>query len=297
MGPELHSLGSVLRRSACVVACGLGFHMSANAGVQDRPFFRAQSVVIVFGADDFSENGGQAPVVFDFNMLDNQPSGAVAPDLIAIDGRTVNYNSQQYNPISDGLGSGWEFQINNETFGGDFISSAPHQTLDANDAYTAFGMDGNTDMDLLGNGSRSSRFYVASNAAFDIYGEASGLTATGDFSALDYSNIRYRLNIDVAGGGGANRWGDNAQDPGVGGSGIVIGGGGLWTLDDLAGGPVKVFDGGRRTAATPGSIMQQAVSFRSRYNLRQAGINGNTYDFSLGAGTLGAEVTYTIYTP
>lgn len=277
----------------------------ASATVVDRPYFKASSIVIVFGADDFEENGGVAPVVYDFYLLDNLASGVAGNDIIGVDGRTINYNTRRYNPIQSGDASGWEFQVNDATFGGTFTSSAPHQTLDADDSYTAFGLDDDTDMDLLGGGNRASRFFVASNAAFDIYAQASDFQATGDFVGLDYSNIRYRLRYNVSGGGGVNRWGQNAQDPAIGGAGIVLGQDSilfglipaLWTLDDLAAGPTKVFDGGQRTARVDGSIMQQAVGFQSRYNLRGAGITGNNYDFSMGVGSVSAEITYTVYTP
>ena len=269
----------------------------ALSAVVDRPFFRAASVVIVFGASDFEENGGVAPVVYDFHILDDATSGQAAPDLIAADGRSVNFNTARFNPIQSGESSGWEYQINNATFGGAFQSNAPHQTLDANDSYTAFGLDNTTDVDLLGGGNRASRFYVASNVPFDIFGQASNLLATGDFSTMDYSNIRYRLRYQVQGGGGANRWGQSAQDPAPSGSGITFGGSGLFTLAGLAAAPVKVFEGEQRTARQAGSIMDHAVSFQSRYNLRGATINGNNYDFSQGIGSIGADVTYTIYTP
>lgn len=269
----------------------------ALAGVQDRPYFKANSLVIVFGADDFEENGGQAPIVFDFVSLDNLGSGVAGNDLIAADGRSINYNTSRYNPIQSGDNSGWEFQINDATFGGAFNSTTPHQTLDENDSYTAFGLDDDTDIDLLGNGQRASRFFVASNTAFDIYGQADNLQATGDFSAMDYSNVRYRLRYNVSGGNGVNRWGQNAHDPAVGGSGVVLGQNNSFTLDDMTGTPVKVFDGGRRTAQSTGSIMQQAVGFQSRYNLIGSNITGNSYDFSMGVGVLSAEITYTIYTP
>jgi len=273
-------------------------HTPALANVIDRPFFRANSLVIVFGADDFVESAGQAPIVFDFVTLDNLGSGAVGNDLIAADGRSINYNSQRYNPIQSGESSGWEYQINSPTFGGVFNSSGPHQTLDANDSYTAFGLDDDTDIDLLGGGARASRFFVASNTAFDIYGQADNFAATGDFAGMDYGNIRYRLRYQVRGGNGANRWGQSAQDPAVGGSGVIVGqDGSLFTLDDLDGAPIKVFDGGRRTASAPGSIMQHAVSFQSRYNLRGSAITGNNYDFSMGVGSVSADITYTIYTP
>ncbi|WP_371395473.1 hypothetical protein [Fretibacter rubidus] len=270
---------------------------AALASVVDRPFFRANALVIVFGADDFEENGGEAPIVYDFYLLDNLASGTLGNDLIAADGRTINYNTGRYNPIQSGDSSGWEFQVNDATFGGAFTSSAPHQTLDANDSYSAFGLDDTTDVDLLGGGGRASRFYVASNVAFDLYGEASNFAATGDFAGMDYSNIRYRLRYQVAGGGGANRWGQRAQDPAVGGSGVVIGQNNSFTLDDIAAGPTKVFDGGRRTARATGSIMQQAIGFQSRYNLIGASINGNNYDFSQGVGSVSSDITYTIYTP
>ena len=273
------------------------FGTAASASVIDRPYFNAEAMVIVFGASDFAENGGVAPVVFDFNLLDTV-SGTAATDLIGVDGVTTNFNSGQYYPSSDASESGWEMQINDQTSGGVFTSAGPHQTLDANDSFSAFGLDEDTDIDLLGGGARASQFYVASNAPFDIFGEATNLVATGGFSTMDYTNIRYRLRIrPTGGGGGVNRWGQSAQDPSTGGAGIVVGGAGLWTLNNLAAGPIKVFDGGRRTARLRGSIMQQAVSFQSRYNLRGSGITGNNYDFSMGAGALGAEVTYTIYTP
>ncbi len=278
--------------------CGLVCVLPAQASVMDRPFFRADSIVIVFGASDFEENGGVAPVVYDFYFLDSVSSGSAAQDLIDADGVSINYNTGRFNPIQSGEGSGWEYQINNPTFGGEFNSVGPHQTLDANDSYNAFGLDETTDIDLLGGGGRASRFYVASNAPFDIFGEAANLQTTGDFSSLDYSNIRYRLRINTTGGGGATRWGQMAQDPSIGGSGIVLGQDGtLFTLDDLTGGPQKVFDGGQRTARDQGSLMQQAVSFQSRYNLRGSGVNGNSYDFSQGIGGISADVTYTVYTP
>lgn len=269
----------------------------AFASAVDRPFFRASSLVIVFGADDFEENGGQAPVVYDFYLLDNLSSGVAGTDLIGADGHTINYNGGQYNPIQSGDSSGWEFQVNGAAFGGTFNSAGPHQTLDANDSYTAFGLDNTTDIDLLGGGARASRFFVVSNVAFDLYAQADNLSATGDFSSMDYGNIRYRLAYNVTGGGGATRWGQRAQDPAVGGAGVVLGQNNSFRLDDLTAGPTKVFDGGRRTAAQSGSIMQQAVSFQSRYNLVGAGINGNNYDFSQGVGSVSAEITYTVYTP
>lgn len=291
----MHALALSGAVGLCALACGT----DADAGVVDRPGFSAKGLVIMWGASDFSENGGVAPVVVDFNQLDGVASGSAATDLIAADGSTINYNTGRFNASSDGSEAAWEYQINDAVFGGTFNSAGPHQTLDANDSYTAFGLDNDTDIDLLGGGARFSQFYVASNTAFDIYAEASDLVAEGAFSTLDFSNIRYRLRNRLTGGGGANRWGMAAQDPGVGGDGVLPPwtGPDRWTLDRIAGAPTKVFDGGRRTAAQPGNLMAQSVSFQSGYNLRGAGINGSNYDLSMGAGTLGATVTYTIYAP
>jgi len=286
-----------IRKVALGLLLASCFSAPALSAVVDRPFFRAASVVIVFGASDFEEDGGVAPVVYDFHILDDATSGQAAPDLIGVDGRTINFNTGRFNPIQSGVSSGWEFQINNETFGGDFNSVGPHQTLDANDSYTAFGLDNTTDVDLLGGGARASRFFVASNVPFDIFGQATNLSTSGDFSTLDYSNIRYRLRYQVQGGGGVNRWGQAAQDPAPSGNGITYGGAGFVTLDGLAGAPIKVFQGEQRTARQEGSIMDHAVSFQSRYNLTGATINGNNYDFSQGIGSIAADITYTVYTP
>jgi len=271
-----------------------------SASVIDRPFLRANAVVILFGADGFQEEGGTGGIVTDFLFLDTA-SGTAATDLIAADGVTINFNSQQFNPIQNGEDSGIELDIINPTFGGDFTSAPPHQTLDAADSFSAFGLQDNTDLELLNNGNRASRFLVASNSAFDIYGSVSNVQTSGDFTALDLSNIRYRLRIQTTGGGNsANRWGADAQDPSVGGGGLVIGedaGLPLATLADLDGLPVKVFDGGRRTAARNGTILSQAVSFQSRYNLLQADGILNAYDLSNGVGSISADVTYTVFTP
>ena len=289
------NLKKFLYRSLCggaVGAVGL-VGLNAVAATVDRPFFRANSVVIVIGANDFSENGGVAPVAVDFNVLDNVAPATAAPDIIAGDGVTVNFNTGQYNASSNGSEAGYEFDIQNQTSGGVFTSAGPHQSLDANDSYTAFGLDDTTDLDLV-NGTRVSRFLVASNAAFDIYAQASDIVATGDFSAFDYSNIRYQLRLSVTGGNGVWRWGQSAQSPANGGGGIV---GGVTRLSDLSAGPTKVFDGGRRTARARGTLLQQSVSFQSRYNLRGVGATVNNYDFSMGTGEIAATVTYTVYTP
>jgi len=90
-----------------------------------------------------------------------------------------------------------------------------------------------------------SRFLVASNVAFDIFVESTDLVRTGDFTDLDFENIGFRALINRTGGSGEGRWGENAQNPAIGGEGIDDT---LNDLGDFSSGPVKLFDGGRRTA-------------------------------------------------
>ncbi|WP_371397052.1 hypothetical protein [Fretibacter rubidus] len=263
---------------------------TAFAATVDHPYFRAGPVVIVFGGSDFQEQDFEAPIVGDFLLLDNVSSGTAANDIITGDVYAVNF---PFDPIH-GSEAGWPFEITGQTFGGTYTSNPSFQVLDENDSYSAFGLDDDTDIDLLGNQQRFAWFFVASNAAFDIFAQSNNLVATGDFSGLDYDNIRYRLIVRSPASASI---GQASQNPIPGGAGIVLGNSFNDTLDDLSGGPVKVFDGGRKTARIPGTIAQQAVGFASVYNLRGASINGNNYDFSMGVGNLSADVIYTIYAP
>ena len=294
MGLGFRRYKSAAMKVGALLATCAAISLPALGAALDRPFIRVSSIVILMGANDFSDNGGEALFAVDFNVLDNVPSGTAAPDIIGLDGVTMNYNTGRFNAAESGIGSGYEFEITDPVSGGTFTSAGPHQTLDENDSYSAFEIDDTTSVDLtLGN--RASRFLVVSNTQFDIYAQASNLVATGDFSALDYSNIGYRLRVQRRGGGGAWRWGERAQNPTTGGTGIVNA---VNDLGDMSSGFTKVFDGGRRTAAQRGTLLQQAVSFQSRYNLQGVGALGlGNYDLSMGAGELGATVTYTVYTP
>ena len=275
---------------ACVLVPAL--LVQADAAVIDRPFFRANAVVIVFSGGDFVENDGEAPLVHDFVLLDNVASGTEGDDLIAQDGVPVNF---PFDPISDGTTGGFPFQITGQTFGGAFTSNPSFQVLDSNDSYTAFGIDNSTDIDLQGTQIRFAFFFVASNTVFDIYAQASNLVRSGDFTALDFGNIGYQL-IELA--PASATIGQSAQLASVGGEGIVIGSNAFgFTLDDISAGQTKVYDGGRRTARVPGSIAQQATGFASVYRLRGSPITETNYDFSLGTGILSADVTYTIFAP
>lgn len=276
---------------------GLGVLTAAPASAAvDRPFFRALPLVVVIAATENETNGGVAPVAVDFNLLLPSSSGSAAPDLIGVDGFVFNANSG-FDAGHDMAGGASRLDINDKTFGGNFGNPGGGDIdyLEATDSLSAFGLDETTDVNTR-RMRNVSRFLVVSNTAFDIYAEASNLTKTGDFSALNYENIGFRSRLNRSGGSGSGRWGDAAQNPAIGGGGLDAG---LNDLSDLSAGPTKIFDGGRRTARIRGSLLEQAVSFNIRYalNLSANGSDTHNYDFSMGTGTIGADVTYTVYTP
>jgi len=272
---------------------------SAYASVIDRPFFKVLGVVVVWGADDFDSNGGNAPVVSDFVLL-TTGSGTAGADLIggtAAD--TFAVVTGDLDPVdgADATGGGTVDPITGQTSGGTFTDANSDGLLDAGDSLTAFGIDATTDIDGALVGDHKGSFYVASNAAFDIYASATNTVATGDFlvDSLDESNISFELAVSTTAPASMASVGTAAQDPSTGGSGVVTT---VDSLDDMAA-PTKVFDGGQRTAATRGSIAQQSVRFDATYGLidpsAPAGDQG--YDLSMGSGTLQADVTYTVYVP
>ncbi len=263
---------------------------TALAKQMDRPFFRASSMVIVIGGSDFSENGGTSPVAVDFNMLDNAPSGQPAPDIIGADGVALKGPWQSGPPSSDGSAYDNEIlRITNANGGGVLTNVAPLEVMDANDSLSAFGMQNNTDLRMLPY-YRFTHFFVASNTAFDIYAQADNIIKTGDFATIDTSYIRFFLYVITSSPGG---WGSAAQNPATGGQGYITS---INDLGDMTGGPTKIFDGGRKTARLAGTLKQHAVNFIPVYYLVHPTAN-QSYDLSFGTGTIGATVTYSIYTP
>ncbi len=271
---------------------------TAYASVIDRPFFQVLGVVVVWGGTDYDENGGTAPVVSDFVLL-TPASGSAGADLIA--GNDVySVVTGSLTPISDSgtaVDSTAVFDpVTGETSGGVFADNGTAGVLDAADTLTAFGIDATTDISGGLVGSHNSSFYVASNAAFDIFAQSSNVVATGDFLAdgVDDTNIAYAMSVNVSGDDGL-AYGGNAQDPSTGGTGVLAA---IDSLDDMST-QTKVFDGGQRTAASIGALAAQSVRFDSVYTLDAdtvtAGIQG--YDLSMGVGTLQADVTYTIFVP
>lgn len=280
---------------------------SAYASVIDRPFFKVLGVVVVWGADDFNGDG-TAPVASDFVLL-TTGSGNAGTDLIggtAAD--TFAVVTGDLDPVNGTgpSGGGTIDPITGQTSGGVFSDVNSDGLLDAGDSLSAFGIDADTDVDGSLVGKHKGSFYVASNAAFDIYASRSNVVATGDFAGttnalgvttgnLDDSNISFKLAVSTTAPSSMATVGTKAQDPSTGGSGIVTA---INSLDDMTS-ATKVFDGGRRTAASRGSIAEQSVRFDAEYELidPSAGAGDNGYDLSMGSGTLQADVTYTVYVP
>lgn len=268
---------------------------TAYASVIDRPFFQVLGVVVVWGAD----STGTAPVVSDFVLL-TPASGSAGADLISGDVTAVVTGS--LTPISATGVGGTGSNVSGATSGGVYADGNTNGVLDAGDSLTAFGIDAATDVDgIVGPASHESSFYVASNAAFDIYAESTGLGGSGElFAATSYEDIKLAMSIDVAGNvvdGDATslEFGSAAQNPTGAGptDGFVAA---VDDLSDINGAASKVFQGGQRTAASVGSLSEQSVRFNSVYTLDSgAGVGG--YDLSQGAGTVFADVTYTIFVP
>jgi len=274
---------------------------TAYASVIDRPFFQVLGVVVVWGADG-NTAGATAPVVSDFVLLTTGSNNAGA-DLIggtAQDTFTVLTGS--LSPILDGEPGSGTFvdPITGATSATGFADDGSTAgVLDANDSLSAFGIDNATDVDGLIN-QHTSSFYVASNAAFDIYAKAENLVGTGDFdpsaagSTIGYDDISLAMAVQsgAAATDGSITWGANSQNPGTFVNGVETAAG--EGLDSMVGANgMKVFDGTQRTAASVGSLAQQSVRFDNTYTFG----DGTGYDLSMGAGSITADVTYTIFVP
>lgn len=281
---------------------------AVHADVVDRPYFQSQGLVVVWGDTQFIQFPGFAPIVSDFVLLNPASSGTAGDDLIDTDVFVVRTGS--LDPISNSHTAADRGNnpnpISGQTSGGVYADNGGFTTsgvLSATDTLTAFGIDAATDTSASVAPVHRTSFFVASNAAFDIFAEANNVVTTGDFSTNGFngSNIGFAMNLDLGGSDTLQfsnallPYGSNAQDPSSGGSGIIS------TVDDLGdmGTEVKVFDGGQRTAASFGTLTEQSVRFDNVYTLdMDASIPGvQPYDLSSGTGIISADVTFTIFVP
>jgi hypothetical protein len=262
---------------------------SAYASIIDRPFFKVLGVVVVWGGDDYNENTGAAPVVTDFVLLTPANSGSAGDDLIGADGYAVVTGSLQ--PISNvgdnTLAGATAVDPVTGLGAGNYTDTNASGLLDVGDVMTSFGIDATTDVGAGMVDTHTSSFYVASNAAFDIFATSSNFVATGDFAGtMTEANISYDMGLTVAGDDGL-AYGGNAQNPGTT----------VPTGSDLSDylGTAQVFQGAVRTAAARGNLASQSVRFDNTYALDDG--TGLGYDLSMGSGTVQADMVFTVYVP
>jgi len=256
----------------------------SQASIIDNPFFRVLGVVIVWGAD---AAGNTNATVSDFVLM-TTGSGNAGADLIAGNVQAV-ITGTLTGVDTIAAGNGTKMSVTDPSSGGTFTDNAPKGFLDSSDALSAFGLKTTTDVDLDSNAVQHS-FYVASNTAFDIKAVAANVAGTGDFNTLTGANIGYSLAVKVSGDDGL-AFGTNAQDPKGTAVGVVAG---INNLSDITA-LTSVYQGGQKTASARGALASQSVRFDTTYTLQDG--SGNPYDLSMGAGTLEADVTYTIYVP
>ena len=274
---------------------------TAYASVIDRPFFQVLGVVVVWGADGNAATAN-APVVSDFVLLTSAQDTAGVDLIGGTDQDTFTVLTGSLSPILAGeAGSDTVIDpITGRTSGATGVTettgSGTAGILDASDTLAAFGIDNATDVNGLVN-QHTSSFYVASNAAFDIYAKAENLIATGDFNGtVGFDDISLSMAVEAPSGTGITdgtiTFGEHSQVPGTFVNGVeTVDGEGLNSMVGANG--LKVFDGTQRTAASVGTLAEQSVRFDNTYTFG----DGTGYDLSLGAGTLTADVTYTIFVP
>lgn len=272
------------------VALGLtALSQSATASVTDTAFFKALPMVVVWGADASAEGSASAnPVASDFVLLGGT-AGTAGSDIISGNVFPVVTGTLTAASQTPGANGGTIVQVNNAAAapggGGVLTDNTTLGVLNAADSMTAFGIQANTSVGFANNALRRS-FYVASNAPFDIFAQTGTVTSTGDFSNLNASNVNWSMAISTSGTDGGLAYGASAQDPSTGGTGVIAG----TTLNTFST-ATKVFDGGRKTAASSGNLAAQSVRFDVTYGL------AGGYNFSMGTGSLSIPVTYTIYNP
>jgi hypothetical protein len=272
--------------ASLLLAAGIAAPAAAEA--IDTVHVRVLGVVVVWGADGASPGAG-APVASDFVI--NTGNGATAAtsgdtDLIAANTHTVVTGSLV--PVSNG----W-----NDSQGSPMVlrnlQGRPNLLTDTNtdgvmsdeDAFSAFRIRAASDTDIRRMEIWSS-FYVASNIAFAIDGQA---TADPGTTLTDLQRIRLTLTTARTGNDGL-AFGAASQFPHTSGAA----GGSLATNRQLSTMvvPRRVFAGNRRTASGRGTLADQSVRFDLRYRY-----NFGATDLSEGVFDIGATVVYTVYVP
>jgi len=278
----LHRLSVVAFGLAATIGMG-----TASAQTEDNPRLRAPGILIIWGADGFGDNAS-APVVSDF-IIDSG-SGATAAtsgdaDLIAGDVHTVVTGTLAATQNGLVSSNGVPFRVQRVTGGAFTTDPNGDGVLDASDAFGAFQIRGNSDINTR-RGEIQTSFYVASNTAFSIDATA---TPLGSTEADAFGRIRVQMRVTESGNDGL-AFGSAAQFPHTGGTagGINANFRRLSTMTT----PFQVFAGNQQTARVAGSIAQQSVRFDLTYRY-----NSGDIDLSDGVIDATAEVVYTAYIP
>lgn len=269
----------------------------AQSEIVDNPSFEVPGLVIVWSSDV----AGNAPIVADFIV--GSPGGpgtgaGATTDLITADAFTVVTGTLESTSTSIAVG-GFPAEITDSVTGagnGIVTDTNDNGSLDAGDSFIPFQLD--ADISVNGSTPRTS-FYVASNRSFSISAELTELRVDDAFAAFSEAYLGFTLlEMEVAPiverTDGSITYGSAAQSPHDGG--VQAGFTTPFNLLTLEDGPITVFNGNRRTAASTGSIAAQSVRFDISYPL-QAGVNVTGYDLSLGVVDFGVTIEYTVFVP
>lgn len=261
---------------------------ASYASIFDNPAFNVQGLVVVWGADGF-DPAGNAPVVSDFVIDTGNGATAAASgdtDLIAADVHTVVTGSLVPTQDATSSSNGSPFRVQRVPGGAFTTDFNGNGVTDPGDTFSPFTLRGNSDINTR-RAELETSFYVASNTAFAIDGQATPLNGT---TAFVFNRMRVRLRVTQSGNDGGFSFGSAAQFPNSGGTagGVQNGFRRLSTMTAAR----RVFTGNQRTAATPGSLAEQSVRFDLTYRY-----NSGNIDLSDGVIQAAAEVVYTVYVP
>lgn len=270
--------GAVLRMGAICAGTAMWALPPAMTDMVDRPHFRIDGIAIVWAAD----SSGNTPIVSDF-IVEN---GGVSTDLIGTDVHTVVTGSLVALDGSFPDGAGATLRIQNVPGSGNQTTRQGDRFTSASDVLNPFQIGINTDVRTIRSDILSS-FYVATNKAFNI-----DVIASSAADPADLNLIRLRMRMTESGTDDGLSFGSAAQLPHSGdnaASGMQWGG--YRRLSQLTSG-ADIFQGNRRTAESPGSIVDQSVRFDLDYRW-----NTGNIDLSDGTFDVEAEVIYTVYIP
>lgn len=278
---------NLLRKLALLAPVGSSL-LPGNAQILDRPNFNVQGMVIVWGAD----SGSQTPILSDFIIDSGTGTNAFNSgdvDLVGGDVHTVVTGTLSATQDSfSGATGGMPFLITNTSNGTISTDSDGDGRVSSADTITPFDLRLGTDTQIDATKQYSS-FYVASNVPFSIDAQVFAPQTGLDLILLLVT--RLQLSATTI-GNGEIAFGSSAQLPHSGGgqSGFAPQRR-LWDYRRAR----NIFTGNQRTAAAPGSLLDQSVRFDAEYSIRAANLSG--YDLSLGTFDFQVDVVYRVFVP